>query len=415
MQYGLIGEKLKHSYSKIIHEMLREYQYDLCPLAPHEVEPFMTQKQWKAINVTIPYKQTVMPFLDTIDDHAKAIGAVNTVVNNNGILEGHNTDFGGFLYLVRAHGVSLRNKNVMILGSGGTHKPVTAVCKAEGAASILTVSRHPKEGEISYEEAATHKEIHIIVNTTPVGMYPNNGSCLIDMEWFPQCEAVFDAIYNPFRTELLLRGEQAGILAVNGFEMLVAQAVYAAEFFRSHPIPHSEIQRIHKALKGQLSNLVLIGMPSCGKTAMGKACASRMGKRFVDLDAEAEKIAGMPISQMFEQQGEAAFRELETQLCRRFGAENGMVISTGGGVVKNPENIRALRQNGGIVFLDRSVDRLSVGGGRPLSTSREALRQMEQQRRPLYEKSADKIVQNQGSFDRVVAEIQEAFYEISGT
>lgn len=414
MKYGLIGEKLKHSYSKIIHEMLGEYQYDLCPLTPRQVEQFMTQKQWNAINVTIPYKQTVMPFLDSIDDHAKAIGAVNTIVNKNGRLEGHNTDFGGFLYLVKAHGVSLKGKHMLVLGSGGTHKPVTAVCKAEGAASILTVSRHPKEGEISYEDCKNHPEIEIIVNTTPVGMYPQNGNCMVEMQWFPQCQAVFDAIYNPFRTELLLRAEEAGILAVNGFEMLVAQAIYAAEFFMNRSIPHTEIERICQTLKQQISNLVLIGMPSCGKSAMGRACSRLLGKKFVDLDAEAEKVAGMSIAKLFEKQGEQAFRELETQLCKKFGAGNGMVISTGGGVVKNADNLRALRQNGVIVFVDRPVDQLTVGNGRPLSTSKEALCQMEQQRRPLYESAADKIVKNHGDFDAVVAQIKEAFYEVSG-
>lgn len=414
MEYGLIGERLKHSYSKIIHEMLCDYTYDLHPIPLQEVEPFMRQKQWKAINVTIPYKQTVMPYLDSIDDHALAIGAVNTVVNKNGRLEGHNTDFAGFLYMVKAHGVSLKNKRVLVLGSGGTHKPVTAVCRSEGAAEIITVSRNPKEGEISYEQCRSRSDIDIIVNTTPVGMYPNNGNCMIEMSWFPRCEAVFDAIYNPFRTELLLRAEDAGVLAVDGFEMLVAQAVYAAEFFLGRPIPHTEIERVYKTLKGQLSNLILIGMPSCGKSAMGNACAKLLNKPFVDLDAEAEAAAGMSISELFETQGEQAFRALETELCKKFGAENGKVISTGGGVVKNPENIRALRQNGVIIYLDRPLQQLAVGGGRPLSTSVEALREMEQQRRPLYEKAAHATVKNQGSFEQVVEQIKEAFYEVSG-
>ena len=415
MEYGLIGERLKHSYSKIIHEMLCDYTYDLHPLAPQEVEGFMLGKQWKAINVTIPYKQTVMPYLDTIDQQAQEIGAVNTVVNKNGRLEGHNTDFGGFLYMVKAHHVSLKGKRVLILGTGGTHKPVTAVCKAEGAAEIITVSRNPKGEEISYQQAAKRQDIQIIVKTTPVGMYPNNGQCLVEMEWFPHCEAVFDAIYNPFRTELLLRAEKAGILAVDGFEMLVAQAVYAAEYFLDKPIPHEEIGRIYRTLKGQLMNLVLIGMPSCGKSAMGKACARLLNKPFIDLDVEAEKQAGMSIPELFQQQGEQAFRQIESKLCKKFGAKNGMVLSTGGGVVKNPENIAALRQNAVVIFIDRPLEQLAVGGDRPLSTSMEALAEMEQQRRPLYEAAAHCTIKNQGDFDNVVQQIKEAFDEISGT
>lgn len=411
MEYGLIGERLGHSYSKIIHEMLCDYTYDLCPLAPDQVEDFMRRHDWKAINVTIPYKRTVMPYLDSIDEQAAAIGAVNTVVNKNGRLEGHNTDFGGFLYMVKAHGVSLAGKNVLVLGTGGTHKPVIAVCRAEGAARVLSVSRRPGPDVITYEECQKHPEIDIIVNTTPVGMYPGNGQCLIEMDWFPRCQAVFDAIYNPFATELLLRARDAGVLAVNGFEMLVAQAVYAAGWFLDKTIPESEIQRVHSQLVGQLSNLTLIGMPSSGKTSLGKALSGRLGKTFVDLDAEVVKLAGMPIPEIFAQQGEEGFRLLESQVCRKFGAQNSQVLSTGGGVVKNAANIRALRQNGPVIFIDRPLDELEVGGGRPLSTSRQALEEMEATRRPLYEAAADCIVQNRGPFDRVARAIEEAFYE----
>lgn len=414
MEYGLIGEKLGHSYSKIIHEMLFDYSYILCPLAPDQLEDFIKQKQWKAINVTIPYKEKVIPFLDCIDPVALEIGSVNTIVKKENQLYGYNTDFLGFSYMLEVHGVSLKDKKVLILGTGGTQKPVLAVCKAQGAKQVLLVSRTPKGEEISYEQIKNYPDIDIIVNTTPIGMYPHNGECLINMDWFANCKAVFDVIYNPFCTELLLNARQAGILAVDGFSMLVAQAAYAAEKFLQTSVSIQQIQKVEKTLRKQLTNLVLIGMPSCGKTAMGREVAKLYNKKFVDLDEEIEKQAEMPIPAIFDRFGEDTFRTLETQVCKKFGAENGMVLSTGGGVVKKAENIKALKQNGIVVFLDRPLDKLLVGGNRPLSKSPQALKQMYKERYPLYQDMADIVVQNQGEIQSVVQQIRERFDEIFG-
>lgn len=416
MQYGLIGGRLGHSYSKIIHELLCDYTYDLRPLpTEQEARAFMRAREFDAINVTIPYKQLVMDYCDEIDEKARAIHAVNTIVRRDGRLYGYNTDYPGFCYLLDRHGVELRGKTVLILGTGGTHHTTLAVARDRGAAQIITVSRRPDRGlgQISYEEAAG-VDAQVVINTSPAGMYPEVGVCNLDISRMARLEAVLDAIYNPFRTELLLRAEERGVPAFNGFEMLVAQAVYAAEHFLGRPFAdcRAEIARVHGQLSEQLSNIVLIGMPSCGKTTVGRALAARLGKRFVDLDAEIEAAAGRPIPAIFEREGEAGFRRRETEQAARFGKENGLVVSCGGGVVKTPGNVRLLRQNGVILFLDRPVERLAVGGNRPLSTSTEALRVMEAQRRPLYEAAADRVIPNHTTLEAAIQAAAEAFHEI---
>lgn len=416
MQYGLIGGRLGHSYSKIIHELLCDYTYDLCPLpTEEEAHAFMRAREFAAINVTIPYKQLVMDYCDTIDEKARSIHAVNTIVNRGGRLYGYNTDYAGFCYLLDRHGVELAGRTVLILGTGGTHHTTLAVARDRGAARIVTVSRRPDRslGQITYEEAAG-VDAQVVINTSPAGMYPEVGVCNLDISRMPRLEAVLDAIYNPFRTELLLRAEEQGVPAFNGFEMLVAQAVYAAEYFLGRPFADcgAEIARVHGQLAEQLSNLVLIGMPSCGKTTVGRALAARLGRRFVDLDAEIEAAAGLPIPAIFEREGEEGFRRREAEQAARFGRENGLVISCGGGVVKTPGNVRLLRQNGVILFIDRPVEQLAVGGSRPLSTSAEALRAMERQRRPLYEAAADRVVPNCTTREAAVEAAAEGFHEI---
>ena len=290
MEYGLIGAKLGHSYSKIIHEAVCGYSYELHPLpTEEEAHAFMQAKAFKAINVTIPYKKLVIPYCDEVEPRAAAIGAVNTVVNRDGRLYGYNTDYAGFSYLARAHGVDFAGKTVLILGTGGTHSTVTAVCKDGGAAEILTASRTGKDGALTYEEAQQHPEINIIINTTPAGMYPNNGSCLLDLHAFPKLEAVLDCVYNPFRTELLLRAEELGVPAYCGFEMLVAQAVYAAEHFTGQKLPEAVIADTHRKLKRDLSNVAIIGMPGCGKSTIGRALAKTLGKTYVE-DCISKKV-----------------------------------------------------------------------------------------------------------------------------
>ena len=413
MEYGLIGSKLGHSYSKIIHEMLCGYRYDLCPLpTEEEARAFLTRRAFKAINVTIPYKRLVMGSCSYIDPRAKAIGAVNTVVNRNGLLYGYNTDYLGFAYLADAHGVEFAGRTVLILGTGGTHNTTRAVAKEKGAARVLTVSRHPdpEKGELSYEEAV-HSGADIVINTTPAGMYPNVGVCNLDVAAMPGLEAVLDVVYNPDKTELILRAEEAGVpVAVGGLEMLVAQAVYAAEYFldRKFDDAPAEIRAITAQLRKEQLNVALIGMPSCGKTTIGRALADRLGKRFVDLDEEIVRAAGRSIPDLFAAEGEDGFRAREAEQTARFAREGRQVLSCGGGVVKRPENLRALRQNGVVLFIDRPLDALTVGGGRPLSTSAEALKAMEAQRRPLYLAAADAVIPNETTVADAVAAALEA-------
>ena len=413
MEYGLIGSKLGHSYSKIIHEMLCGYRYDLCPLpTEEEARAFLTRRAFKAINVTIPYKRLVMGFCSYIDPRAKAIGAVNTVVNRNGLLYGYNTDYLGFAYLADAHGVEFAGRTVLILGTGGTHNTTSAVAKDKGAARVLTVSRHPdpEKGELSYAEAV-HSGADIVINTTPAGMYPNVGVCHLDVAAMPGLEAVLDVVYNPDKTELILRAEEAGVpVAVGGLEMLVAQAVYAAEYFldRKFDDAPAEIRAITAQLRKEQLNVALIGMPSCGKTTIGRALADRLGKRFVDLDEEIVRAAGRSIPDLFAAEGEDGFRAREAEQTARFAREGRQVLSCGGGVVKRPENLRALRQNGVVLFIDRPLDALTVGGGRPLSTSAEALKTMEAQRRPLYLAATDAVIPNETTVADAVAAALEA-------
>ena len=419
MEYGLIGSKLGHSYSKIIHEQLCGYHYELHPLPTEaEARAFLEERAFKAINVTIPYKRLVMEYCDEIDPKAAAIGAVNTVVQRDGKLYGYNTDYMGFAWLCKSRGVDFAGRTVAILGTGGTHNTAAAVARDQGAARILTVSRRPDpaKGELSYEEAA-RSGAQIVVNTTPAGMYPNVGTCLLDVAAMPGLEAVVDVVYNPVRTEILLRAEEAGVpVTACGLEMLVAQAVYAAEYFLDTPFADraGAIRRTTASLRSGILNVSLMGMPSSGKTTLGRALAQKLGRTFVDLDDEIVKAAGCSIPEIFEAEGEAGFRAREAEQAARFGKESRLLISCGGGTVKDPQNVRALRQNGVILFIDRPLEALTVGGGRPLSSSPEALRAMEAQRRPLYEKAADAIIPNDGTLDQAVSRALEALDHLFG-
>ena len=415
MEYGLIGAKLGHSYSKIIHEAVCGYSYELHPLpTEEEAHAFMQAKAFKAINVTIPYKKLVIPYCDEVEPRAAAIGAVNTVVNRDGKLYGYNTDYTGFAYLARCHGVKFAGAVVLVLGTGGTHNTVTAVCQDAGAKQVLTASRTGKDGALTYEKAQQHPEINIIINTTPAGMYPNNGSCLLDLHAYPKLEAVLDCVYNPFRTELLLRAEELGVPAYCGFEMLVAQAVYAAEYFLSRKFDDAagEIGRITAALRRDMLNVALIGMPSSGKSTVGRALAERLGKKFIDLDEEIVKADGRSIPDIFAAEGEDGFRAKESAQTARFAKEGRQLLSCGGGIIKRGENLRALHQNGVLLFLDRPLDALTVGGGRPLSSSTEALKKMEAERRPLYLAAADAVIPNSGTVEDAVTAAMEALDEI---
>jgi shikimate dehydrogenase len=415
MEYGLIGSRLGHSYSKIIHEQLCGYTYVLHPLPTEaEARAFLAARDFRAINVTIPYKRLVMEYCDEIDPLAASIGAVNTVVNRGGRLYGYNTDAAGFRWLAQTNGVDFAGRTVLVLGTGGTHNTVSAVARAAGAARVLTVSRRPDaaKGELSYAQAVC-SGAQIVVNTTPAGMYPDVGVCALDVGAMQGLEAVLDVVYNPFRTELLLRAEEAGVpVCACGFAMLVAQAVYAAEYFLDKKFPDGEIERTHARLKAQLANCSLIGMPSCGKSTIGRALAQRLGKRFVDLDEAVAEAAGMPIPAIFAAEGEAGFRRRETEQAARWAKESGLVLSCGGGIVRVPGNVRLLRQNGCILWVRRPLSCLEIGGIRPLSQSAEALRAMEAERRPLYAAAADAAIDNQTDLPAAAAAAEKAFHEI---
>ena len=409
-QYGLIGGKLGHSYSKIIHEQIADYTYELMPLPTEaEARAFMEKRTFAAINVTIPYKQLVIPYCDVVDPKAQAIGAVNTIVNRDGKLYGYNTDYAGFTYLAKAHGVDFAGKTVLILGTGGTHSTVTAVCRDGGAKEILTASRTGKDGALLYSEAMHRRDVQIVVNTTPCGMYPNVGQCLIDPKAFPRLEAVLDVIYNPFRTELLLRAEDCGVTAAGGFEMLVAQAVFAAEHFTGKTLDSAAIiPDVSRRLRHELANVSIIGMPGCGKSTVGAALAKRLGKKFVDLDAEIERRTGYTIPDIFAQEGEAAFRRYEADVLADIAKGNSQVIACGGGVIKNPANSRALRQNGPVLWVRRPLERLATGG-RPLSKGGAALKQLEAERTPLYSAASTAVLENNGTLAEAVERAVELF------
>lgn len=409
-QYGLIGGKLGHSYSKIIHEQIADYTYELMPLPTEaEARAFMEKRTFAAINVTIPYKQLVIPYCDVVDPKAQAIGAVNTIVNRGGKLYGYNTDYAGFAYLAKAHGVDFAGKTVLILGTGGTHSTVAAVCRDGGAKEILTASRTGKDGALLYSEAMHRCDVQIVVNTTPCGMYPNVGQCLIDPKAFPRLEAVLDVIYNPFRTELLLRAEDCGVTAAGGFEMLVAQAVFAAEHFTGKTLDSAAIiPDVSRRLRHELANVSIIGMPGCGKSTVGAALAKRLGKKFVDLDAEIERRTGYTIPDIFAQEGEAAFRRYEADVLADIAKGNSQVIACGGGVIKNPANSRALRQNGPVLWVRRPLERLATGG-RPLSKGGAALKQLEAERTPLYSAASTAVLENNGTLAEAVERAVELF------
>ena len=401
--YGLIGARLGHSYSKIIHEKIADYTYTLLPLPTEaEARAFFEKREFAAVNVTIPYKQMVIPCCDEVDPRAKAIGAVNTVVNRGGKLYGYNTDYAGFAYLAKAHGVDFAGKTVLVLGTGGTHATVSAVCRDGGAKEILTASRTGKDGALTYEQAAARSDVQIVVNTTPCGMYPQTGQCLLDIAALPQLQAVLDVVYNPFATELVLRAKDRGLVAAGGFEMLVAQAVYAAEYFTGRALDcETLIPKISRELQKELQNVVLIGMPGCGKSTVGAALAQKLGKTFVDADAEIERRTGKAIPDIFAQEGEEAFRRYEADVIADLTRQNRQVIACGGGVVKTPQNLHALRQNGPVLWVQRPIEKLATSG-RPLSKGGEALRRMEHERLPLYRAAATGTVCNDGALTDTV-------------
>ena len=408
MEYGLIGEKLPHSFSKEIHEKLAGYDYQLKELTPAQLPGFLQKRDFKGINVTIPYKQTVIPYLDEIDQKAKAIGAVNTIVNRDGKLYGYNTDYDGMVALIRHAGLSLAGKSVLILGTGGTSKTAMAVATDLGASDVQRVSRTAKEDAISYEEAQ-RLPVQILINTTPSGMYPHPDGQPMDLSRFGWLEGVLDAVYNPLRTRLVLQARDNRARAQSGLYMLVAQAAVACEHFLGKQLPAGMLDTVYRQIHGQKQNIVLTGMPGSGKSTVGKILARQMGREFVDTDTEIIRAAKKPIADIFAQKGEAYFRDLESQVIAQLSQRTGLVIATGGGAILREENVRHLRQNGRLYFLDRPVEAICPTKDRPLSRDRDALQKRYEERYTRYNVTADTRIPVSGSPDTVAAAIREEF------
>ena len=420
MEYGLIGKKLSHSFSKDIHTKLNKFDYSLLEVSEDALDAFMTEHSFKAINVTMPYKERVIKHLNYIDERAKEIGAVNTVVNRDGELFGYNTDFLGMKKMLDKFGICLSGRKVAILGSGGTSKTACAVAKHLGAKEILKVtrdvSRHSADNGCTdgvslinygtlYEK---HLDVDIIINTTPVGMYPNAFDAPIDLSAFKNLSGVADCIYNPISTRLICQAKSLGINACGGLYMLVAQAVYASAIFHDTEYPSEVFDTVYEELLHTKENIALVGMPSCGKTTVGKALSKALGLQFIDTDEIITAKAQMEIPKIFEENGEKYFRALESEAIKEASLLSGTVIATGGGAVLNAENIDALRLNGKIIFIDRPLEQLICTSDRPLSSTKELLKKRFDERAPLYKKYADFIINGSGSVEDTVAAILDA-------
>lgn len=387
---GLIGEKLGHSFSPAIHTKLGTPDYSLFELKPEELETFLEREDFDGLNVTIPYKKAVIPYCAELTEQAKRIGSVNTIIRRaDGTLLGHNTDYDGFLYMIHSSGVEVQGKKCLILGTGGASLTVRTVLEDLSAGEIVFISR---TGENNYQNLDRHADARIIVNTTPVGMYPRNGEAPLNVRAFPALERVFDLIYNPARTRLMLDAERLGIPAVNGLGMLVAQAKAASERFRDISIPDHVVEDITREIEKQTKNLILVGMPGCGKSTIGRKLAARLDRPLVDTDEEIVKRIGCTIPEYFASHGEEEFRKREHEVLRDFSSRSGQIIATGGGIVTRPENMDPLRENSMVVFLRREIEKLPTRG-RPISQSSD-LHELYEKRRPLYEAAADVTVDN---------------------
>ena len=403
--YGLLGETLGHSFSPQIHACLGDYEYKLFEVAPEDLGDFLRSGSFEGLNVTIPYKKAVMPYLAEISENAKAIGSVNTItVLPNGTLRGDNTDYDGFLYLVRRSSIAVNGKKALVLGTGGASLPVKKVLSDLGAREIISISR---TGENNYQNLEKHFDADLIVNTTPVGMYPNNLQSPLSLDGFTQLSGVLDIVYNPQKTQLILDAEQRGIPAFSGLTMLVAQAKRAAELFLNTNIDDRKNDEIYETLSRQMKNIVLVGMPGCGKSTVGKALAKRLSRPFFDADQEIVKRAGKSIPEIFQTEGEAGFRKIETEVLFDLCRQSGAVIATGGGAVTVPQNHDILRQNSLVVFLNRDIAVLPTNG-RPLSEQND-LHEMFRQRLPLYRAVCDYEVDGNSEIQTVTDRVAEVY------
>lgn len=401
MKCGVLGRKLGHSYSPQIHKHLGDYDYRIFEKEPEELVDFLKNGDYTGINVTIPYKKDVIPHLDAVSPTVQKLGAVNIIVRRNGKLIGHNSDHFGFRSMIEKSGLSPAGKKCLVLGSGGASVTVQSVLRDLGA-EVIVISR---SGENNYDNLHLHTDASILVNTTPLGMYPHTGEAAVDLTRFPRLEGVLDIVYNPARTQIMLDAERLGIPSMNGLWMLVAQAKEAAEWFAGSPIPDEKIGEIYEILRRQMENIILIGMPGCGKSTVGQLLAEKYGKEFVDADAKVVELAGKSIPRIFTEDGEEVFRQWETKALEELGKRSGLVIATGGGCVTKERNYPLLHQNGTILWLKRDLDRLPTDG-RPLSQAGN-LTQMYESRRPLYEAFADHGIDNTGSIADTLRSIGE--------
>ncbi|MDR1821286.1 MAG: hypothetical protein LBQ91_02500 [Oscillospiraceae bacterium] len=407
MRFGLVGANLSYSHSKKIHEALFGYEYEMRSLDEAGFDALLASRDFDGLNVTIPYKTRVLRFLDRVSPEAEKIGCVNTVVREkDGALSGYNTDLAGFLYMLRRAGIDPVGKKTLILGSGATSKTARAALTSLGAGELVNISR---SGEDNYGNLRRHRDAEIIVNTTPVGTYPNCRDKLIKLADFPQLTAVADVVYNPLKTALLLEAEALGITHTNGLPMLVAQAAFAGELFTGPRLPDDRLEQVLTELTQSLKNIVLVGMPGSGKTTVGRLISDFSGRAFYDTDDEVVKSAGMSIPEFFAKHSEREFRDMESETAERLLTQNGLVVSTGGGAVLRRENLDAMRRNGFVVWIKRAVAQLATQG-RPLSTNAAALEKMLSVRMPYYELVSDAVIENENA-EESAREIWRLFNE----
>ena len=411
MKYGLIGEKLSHSFSSDIHFSLSGEEYELKELRREELKTFFEKREFSAINVTIPYKSDVIALLDFVDKTASEIGAVNTVINKSGKLYGYNTDYLGLKALIEKNGVSLKGKTVLILGTGGTSLTAKKVVEDMGAALIKRVSRSEKEEAITYSQAKKeYNNAQIIINTTPLGMFPQTDAKAVDLDAFEKLEAVFDVVYNPLRTCLVLEARKKGLTAEGGLYMLVAQAVFASEYFLDKKYEKSVLDSVFKELLAKKENIALTGMPGSGKTTVGKLLAKGMDKEFIDTDVLIEQREGKSISRIFKEQGEEYFRTLESEIIKELSqSAGGKIIATGGGAVLKKENVINLKKNSKIYFLNRDIENIIPTSDRPLASDREALEKRFKERFEIYKGSADVEINVNCDAEKIAEEIRKDF------